>query len=441
MAATTTKPDFDMTTGLEPILRVAAYVSLGHAALWLILLLRWVTFGSMDWDAFKFEEALVTLPAIVPYLVYGIGIGVDLVIGFGLLRDVPQARFAGIGRNIIFILLSLIYWYATREFLGAITIVGLAGFSLLLLYRNSAWAINYPAAFWLIVFFVVPNLIVLFISLGERGPRGTIVYPNLLQDGFFALFDDYARFFSRIGGQFLYLRILWRSVWMATVNTLLCLLFGYPFAYWIARRPKKWRSILIFLVMIPFWTNFLVRTYAWMALLRNTGLINSFWTATLHEQAVALSGSSAFFTWLAEITANPLPLLFNQGAVFVGLFYGYFPFVILPLYSNLEKFDWTLLEAANDLGANRLMTTVRILFPLSLPGIVAAAIIVFVPTLGAYVTPDLLGGGQVAMLGNLLQQQFMTARDWPFGSAIGFLMMLIMLFAILIYFRVDKERR
>ncbi len=441
MAVTATKTNFDMTVGLEPILRVAAYTSLGHAALWLLLLLRWVTFSSMGWDAFEFEEALATLPAIMPYVVYGAGTAVDLIIGIGLLRKMSQARWGGIGRNVAFILLAVVYWYITREFMGAIAVAGLAGFSLLLLNRNSAWAINYPAAFWLIVFFVLPNLIVLFISLGERGTRGTIVYPNLLQDGFFALFDDYTRFFSRIGGQFLYLRILWRSVWMASVNTFICLLFGYPFAYWIARRPKKWRSILIFLVMIPFWTNFLVRTYAWMALLRNTGLINSFWTATLHEQAVALSGSSGFFAWLAEITANPLPLLFNQGAVFVGLFYGYFPFVILPLYSNLEKFDWTLLEAANDLGANRFMTTIRILFPLSLPGIVAAAIIVFVPTLGAYVTPDLLGGGQVAMLGNLLQQQFMTARDWPFGSAIGFLMMLIMLFAILIYFRVDKERR
>jgi spermidine/putrescine transport system permease protein len=223
---------------------------------------------------------------------------------------------------------------------------------------------------------------------------------------------------------------------LAIGNTIICLLFGYPFAYWIARRPARWRNILIFLVMIPFWTNFLVRTYAWMLLLRDSGLINNFWTITLHDLAAALAGSSSFFAWVSSITASPLPLLFNQGAVFMGLFYGYFPFVVLPLYSNLEKLDWSLLEAASDLGANSYYSTTRILLPLSLPGIVAAGIIVFVPSLGAYVTPELMGGGKVALLGNLIQQQFLTARDWPFGSAIGFSMMAIMLLAILFYFRV-----
>jgi len=156
---------------------------------------------------------------------------------------------------------------------------------------------------------------------------------------------------------------------------------------------------------------------------------------------VALAGSSGFFAWLATISADPLPLLFNQGAVFMGLFYGFFPFVVLPLYSNLEKLDWSLLEAASDLGANSFYSTVRVLLPLSMPGIVAAGIIVFVPSLGSYVTPALMGGGKVALLGNLLQQQFMTARDWPFGSAIGFMMMAIMLLAITIYFRVGGKEQ
>jgi len=255
------------------------------------------------------------------------------------------------------------------------------------------------------------------------------------------LFNDYTRFFSRIGGQFIYLKIFWRSFMLAAGNTIICLLLGYPFAYWIARRPQKWRNILIFLVMIPFWTNFLVRTYAWMLLLRDSGLINNFWTTTIHEQAVALAGSSGFFAWLAGVSADPLPLLFNQGAVFMGLFYGFFPFVVLPLYSNLEKLDWSLLEAASDLGANAFYSTVRILLPLSMPGIVAAGIIVFVPSLGSYVTPALMGGGKVALLGNLLQQQFMTSRDWPFGSAIGFMMMAIMLLAITLYFRVGGKEQ
>ncbi|NET73642.1 MAG: ABC transporter permease [Sphaerospermopsis sp. SIO1G2] len=310
----------------------------------------------------------------------------------------------------------------------------------MLLANQYQWAVNYPAAFWLVVFFVLPNVIVFIMSFMDRGARGTVVIPNFTEDGIVALFENYVRFFSTIGGRYLYLRIFWRSVWLATANTIICLIFGYPFAYWIARQQEKWRGVLIFLVMIPFWTNFLVRTYAWMLLLRDSGLINNFWTSTLHDQAVALSGSSQFFAWLAGITADPLPLLFNQGSVLVGLFYGFFPFVVLPLYSNLEKLDWSLLEAAADLGANGFQSTIRVLFPLSMPGIVAASIIVFVPSLGAYVTPDLMGGGQVSMLGNLLQQQFMTSRDWPFGSAIGFIMMAIMLLSILLYFRAGGER-
>jgi spermidine/putrescine transport system permease protein len=191
--------------------------------------------------------------------------------------------------------------------------------------------------------------------------------------------------------------------------------------------------------MIPFWTNFLVRTYAWKLLLRDSGLINNYWTITLHDQAQAQADNSAFFSWLAGISEDKLTLLFTQTAVMIGLLYGYFPLLVLPLYSNLEKIDWSLLEAAADLGANTFRSTVRILLPLSLPGIVAGSIIVFIPSLGAYVTPDLLGGAKVALLGNLLQQQFMTVRDWPFGSAIGFLMMAIMLAATMFYFRISAQ--
>jgi spermidine/putrescine transport system permease protein len=226
---------------------------------------------------------------------------------------------------------------------------------------------------------------------------------------------------------------------MATANTLVCLACGYPFAYWIARQPHKSRNNLDFLVMIPFWTNFLVRTYAWMLILRDSGLINNFWTITLHEQAVMLADNSQFFTWLASVTVNKLPLLFNTPAVMLGLFYGFLPFMILPLYASLDKVDWSLLEAAADLGANRVMSVIRVLIPLTAPGIAAGSIIVFIPSLGAYVTPDLMGGAKVSLVGNLLQQQFMTVRDWPFGSAIGFILMAIMLIAIVIYFRVSED--
>ena len=426
-----------MSSGLNPLLRIAAWILLAHAGIWALLLGRWITFGSLGWTPFTFETGLFeNFSGVVAYALYGVGIVIDLAVGVLLLRRVEAARLLGIGRSVLFIAVGIGYYAITRDFYGPMFLVAIAGMLLVLLTRQTAWALNYPAAFWLIVFFIMPNVLVFVISLSERGPGGTVVYPSLSAEGIGGLFNDYTRFFSRIGGEFIYLKILWRSFTLALGNTVICLLFGYPFAYWIARRPERWRNILIFLVMIPFWTNFLVRTYAWMLLLRDSGLINNFWTTTLHDQAVALSSTSGFFNWLAGISADPLPLLFNQGAVFLGLFYGFFPFVVLPLYSNLEKLDWTLLEAASDLGANTFYSTTRILLPLSMPGIVAAGIIVFVPSLGAYVTPALMGGGKVALLGNLLQQQFMTARDWPFGSAIGFLMTIVMLLAILIYFRV-----
>ncbi|MCA9994921.1 MAG: ABC transporter permease [Anaerolineales bacterium] len=429
------KKEIMMEAGIDPMSQLAGYLSLFHGALWAFMLFRWVTFGSINWTAFASELALSQWPPVMAYLIYGVFLVVDLVVGVGLLRKVAAARKLGIGRSVAVIIFAVAYFWLTREFVGAMVIVGLAGMLLILEMRYAAWSIAYPAGFWLGVFFVAPMLIVLVVSLGERSRLGTVTYPAFSLSNIGGYFDDYVRFFSRVGGEFIYLRIFWRSVWLATFNMLACLLIAYPFAYWIARQEERYRNSLVFLVMIPFWTNFLVRTYAWMLLLRDSGLINNFWTITLHEQAVALSGNSAFFAWLAEITDHTLPLLFNQPAVMVGLLYGYFPLMVLPLYSNLEKLDWSLLEAAADLGANAWHSTLRILLPLSMPGIVAGSIIVFIPSLGAYVTPDLLGGAKVALLGNLLQQQFMTVRDWPFGSAIGFIMLFIMLMATLLYFR------
>ncbi len=260
-----------------------------------------------------------------------------------------------------------------------------------------------PSAVYLLVFFLLPLLIVLLVSLGKRGPMGGVVYDWNL--------DNYIRFIDAI-----YFKIFIRSIWIATANTLLCLLFGYPFAYFIARRPKRWRNVLILLVMVPFWTNFLVRTYAWMIILRDKGVINSLLVMT-------------------GIITKPLPLLFNQNAVILGLFYGYLPFMVLPLYASIEKLDFSLVEAAQDLGANSLTAFRRIVLPLTMPGIVAGAIITFIPSVGAYVTPDLLGGAKAMMIGNLLQQQFLEVRDWPFGSAVGFILMVTVLLATMVYFR------
>lgn len=442
MTTTSLEPprkSLNMEAGLNPLWQTAVYLLWGHALLWLYLLIRWLTFSSFDWEALPVENILAQWGSGPAYLIYGLLIVVDVLLGLGIQRGMPIARQVGIGRSIFLILLSIFYFVMVRDFYGAALILALSGFLLLLLLRQTAWALAYPAAFWLAVFFVTPMLIVLIVSFGERSRLGTVTYPEFAFNNIGAYFDDYLRFFSPIGGEYIYLRIFWRSVGIALFNTIICLIFAYPFAYWIARQPEKYRNTLVFLVMIPFWTNFLVRTYAWMLILRDSGLINNFWTITLHEQAVMLAGNSQFFTWLAEITVRKLPLLFNQPAVLMGLFYGYFPFMVLPLYSNLEKLDWSLLEAAADLGANAWRSTLRILIPLSLPGIVSGSIIVFIPTLGAYVTPDLLGGAKVALLGNLLQQQFMTVRDWPFGSAIGFLMMAIMLGATLLYFRTSVQ--
>lgn len=433
------KKDLMMEAGINPMSQLAGYLSLFHAALWAFMLFRWVTFGSINWTALASELALSQWPPILTYLIYGGFLAIDLVVGLGLLRKVEAARKLGIGRAIFALVIAVAYYILTREFIGAMVVVGLAGMLLILELHNSAWSIAYPAGFWLAIFFVAPMLIVFVVSLGERTRLGTVSYPAFSLSTIGVYFNDYVRFFSRVGGDFIYLRIFWRSVWLATFNMVACLLIAYPFSYWIARSAERYRNILVFLVMIPFWTNFLVRTYAWMLLLRDSGLINNFWTITLHEQAVALSGNSGFFAWLAQATDHTLPLLFNQPAVMVGLLYGYFPLMVLPLYSNLEKLDWSLLEAAADLGANAWHSTLRILLPLSMPGIVAGSIIVFIPSLGAYVTPDLLGGAKVALLGNLLQQQFMTVRDWPFGSAIGFIMLTIMLLATMYYFRVLNQ--
>jgi len=269
-----------------------------------------------------------------------------------------------------------------------------------------------PAALWLLIFFLAPLVLVLLVSLGERGDAGQVVYSWTLK--------NYARFFSKVGDRYLYVQIFIRSLGIALLNTLLCLLVGYPLAYFIARQAPNRRNVLLLLVMIPFWTNFLVRTYAWMIILRDTGVINN------------------LFLSLGLIT-QPLPLLYNQGAVIVGLFYGYLPFMVLPLYASIEKLDLSLVEAAQDLGANALRTFLRVILPLTKPGIVAGSIIVFIPSIGAYVTPDLMGGAKVTMVGNLLQQQFLKVRDWPFGSAVGFILMITVLAATLYYFRSGGE--
>jgi spermidine/putrescine transport system permease protein len=250
-----------------------------------------------------------------------------------------------------------------------------------------------------------PLAVIFAYSLLTRGVYGGVTLPWTV--------DNYGRLFDS-----LYLRILGRSFWIAAVSTLFCLLLGFPLALFLARSRRK--NLYLSLVMLPFWTSFLVRTYAWMFLLRDTGLINS-----LLQKA----------GWIHD----PLPLLYNDGAVIVGLVYSYLPFMVLPLYSTLERLDPSLIEAAADLGARPAATLARVIVPLSAPGLRAGIVLVFIPCLGAYLTPDLLGGGKSVMIGNLVQNQFTTARDWPFGSALSLVLMFIVMLLLWAFTRRDSE--
>ena len=251
-----------------------------------------------------------------------------------------------------------------------------------------------PAGLVMVTLFFLPLLIVVAYSLLTRGAYGGVHTPFSL--------DSYVRLFDP-----LYIAIAWRSFWIAAVSTLLCLLFGFPLALYIALYSRH-KYLLLNLVMLPFWTSFLIRTYAWMFLLRDTGIINT--------------GLQAM-----HLIDQPLPLLFNTGAVVLGLVYGYLPFMVLPLYATIEKLDTALMDAAADLGANPFVAIVRIAVPLSRSGMVAGCLLVFIPCLGAYLTPDLMGGGKTVMIGNLVQNQFTASRDWPFGAALSLVLMIVVL--------------
>lgn len=297
--------------------------------------------------------------------------------------------------------------------------------------RRETWRLLFlisPSLFWLIVFFLVPLLLVLAISFGQRGTYGGVRWDLTL--------ENYARFFDP-----LYLRIFGRTIVVALTTTAICLLAGYPLAYSIATRPPSRRNALLLLLMIPFWTNFLIRTYAWLLILRDQGVINTIWTTALHGFLAQAALAVPLPIWgpLLEATAAPLHLFGTDGAIIVGLVYGWLPDMVLPCYASIEQFDFSLVEAAQDLYANRFKSFMRVILPLTMPGIVAGSILVFIPSLGAYVTPDLLGGAKSVMIGNVIYSQFMSARDYPFGSAISFVLMAVMLIGTLIYFRLGTE--
>lgn len=256
-----------------------------------------------------------------------------------------------------------------------------------------AWLMLAPMLVWLAAFVVVPMGILMVYSFCETDELGRVV--------FVFSWSNYARVFEPM-----YLTIFLRSIGYAALTAAACVLLGYPVAYYIARREVRWRNRLLMLVMIPFWTSFLVRTYAWITILKTEGLLNG-----LLEYAHLISA--------------PLELLYTPAAVVIGLVYAYLPFMILPIYGSAEKLDGALVEAAQDLGAGPLRTFYEVIIPLTWPGVAAGVLLVFVPAIGMFAITDLMGGARVPLIGNVIQNQFFQARNWPFGAALGVLFTLL----------------
>lgn len=273
--------------------------------------------------------------------------------------------------------------------------------------RIETIALLLPAGAWLALFFVVPLGIMATYAFRPRHVLGG-VYPGWTTAHVLRLVEP------------LYLVVLERSVVVSLAATLLALLVAYPMAVVIVR-ASRWRPLLLFLVVLPFWTSFLVRTYATIFLLRDTGLIN---------QLLVFVG----------VVREPLRMLYTPGAVLFGLVTGFIPFMVLPIYASLEKIDPALLEAAEALGAPAWRRFLRVTWPLTLPGVAAGSLLVFVPALGSFLTSDLLGGAKVELIGNLVQNQFTSARNWPFGSALSFLLLLVVLLGMLLRSLVAMRR-
>ena len=285
-------------------------------------------------------------------------------------------------------------------------------------FRERLWKkfIVFIPYLWLLLFFLTPFLIVLKISFADplvAQPPFTPLFQKSVETGLsiYTTFDNYLYLFQ----DSLYLATYINSVKLAFISTCFCLMIGYPIAYGIARSPQPTRNILLLMVVVPFWISFLLRVYAWMGILKTKGLLNG------------------FLLW-AGIIDQPLELLYTDTAVYIGMIYSYLPFMILPLYANLEKLDIRLLEAAADLGARPWKVFKDITFPLSIPGVIAGCLLVFIPAIGEYVIPALLGGADTLMIGRLLFDEFFLNRDWPVASAVAIVLLMLLVLPI-VYFQ------
>ncbi|MBG9732872.1 ABC transporter permease [Paenibacillus alvei] len=265
-----------------------------------------------------------------------------------------------------------------------------------------------PVVLWLTIFLVVPMIAVIAVSFMQRDELGNIVFSFTL--------NNYERFFDP-----LYLGIYWDTLWLSVLTTIICLLFSYPLAYYISTTSPAKQKLLLILITVPFWINFLIRTYAWVLLLRTQGIVNQ----TLLDLG-----------WIAE----PLQMLYTKGAVLLGMVYTFIPYMVLPIYVSLEQMDKRLLEASSDLGATKWKSFLHITLPQTKSGMMTGSVLVFVTTAGMFVVTDILGGAKAQMLSNIIQNQFLGARDWPFGSALSVVFVISSLIIIGLFNRALRSK-
>ena len=263
-----------------------------------------------------------------------------------------------------------------------------------------------PTVIWLLMFLLIPLLYVIFISFMSKNSYGGVSLPVTMQ-GYLDMFQsDYVKIFAQ-------------SLILSLKTTVICLLLGYPFAFIIASAPKKWKSLLVLMLMLPFWINSMIRIYGWITLLRSQGIVNSF------LQNIGLID-------------KPMEFLYTDGAVLFGMVYDLIPFTVLPIYTSIEKLDHSLVEAAADLGAGKVHTFIRVILPQTMPGIFAGSIQTFIPSLGLFYIADMMGGGKTMYIGNLIKNQFLSARNWPLGAALAIVLIIITLILMRLYTRVGS---
>ncbi len=283
--------------------------------------------------------------------------------------------------------------------------------------RSNAWLLLVPAGIWYLVFFLIPMLFPLIFSFAQSDPTGGVVLNNFSADNYGRFLKCNVLAYGELG-ECIYIKVFVQTIVFAILGTLGCLIIAYPLAYFLATRAGQWRTTLLVLIIVPFWTSFLIRTYAWQVLLADQGIVNS------------------FFISLGVITdATRIRMLDTPYAVYMGIIYNYLPLIVFPLYVSLERLDKSLLEASKDLGANRISTFRQITLPLTSPGLFTGVLLTFIPLTGEYIIPSLLGGSKTLLMGNLIANQFLQARDWSFGSASAIMLIATLVLFVVLWFR------